>query len=198
MSCPALVPVPVWIVTDSLGAARAPLGRVTVAEPTCSFQPVRSTAVLLTFWTVIVVSVGLSWTFVMRTGEAAVAAVATGDAAGETAATTVPTTGEAAVTTVAGAGDAATAAVAAAGETATAAVAAAGEAAATEVARGEATATAVAAAGEAAVATAATVGAVGVGAAVQALRPMSRPITRPEADGPKSFFTTVASSCVIQ
>lgn len=187
MSCPALVPVPVWIVTDSLGAARAPLGRVTVAEPTCSFQPVRSTAVLLTFWTVIVVSVGLSWTFVMRTGEAAVAAVATGDAAGETAATTVPTTGEAAVTTVAAAGDAATAAVAAAGE-----------AAATEVARGEATATAVAAAGEAAVATAATVGAVDVGAAVQALRPMSRPITRPEADGPKSFFTTVASSCVIQ
>jgi hypothetical protein len=76
---------------------------------------------------------------------------------------------------------------------ATAAVAAAGEAAATEVARGEATATAVAAAGEAAVATAATVGAVGVGAAVQALRPTSRPTARLELTGPNSLFTVVTS-----
>src|SRR5215210_6607647 len=136
MSCPVLVPVPVWIVTDSLGAARAPLGRVTVAEPTCSFQPVRSTAVLLTFWTVIVVSVGLSWTFVMRTGEAAVAAVTAGAAAGEAAATTVPATGAAAVTTVATAGDAAATTVAAPGD-----------ATATWVATGDAAATAVTAAG---------------------------------------------------
>src|SRR5215212_7049458 len=124
MSCPALVPVPVWIVTASLGAARAPLGRVTAAEPTCSFQPVRSSAVVLTFWTVIDVSVGPSWAPVIRTGEAAVAAVTAGAAAGETTAATVLTTGEAAATTVAAAGDAATAAVAAAGDAATAAVAA--------------------------------------------------------------------------
>ena len=186
MSCPALVPVPVCIVIDSLGAARALLGRATVAEPTCSLQPVKSTAAVLTFWTVIVVSVGLSWTPVMRTGEAAAAAVTAGAAAGETAATTVPTTGEAAVTAVAAAGDAATTAGAAAGD-----------AAATWGARGEVTATAGAAAGEATVATATAVGAVGGGAAVQALRPTSMPTAKLEPTGLKSLLTVVASSWVI-
>ena len=92
--------------------------------------------------------------------------------------------------------------MAAAGEAAATTVAAAGEAAAAWVARGEATATAVAAAGEAAVATAvataAAVGAVGVGAAVQALSPMSMPNARIEPTGLQPLVTIATSQSVIR
>ena len=97
MSVAVLVPLAVWIVTDSPGAARAPLGRATVAVPTRSRQPAMSTAELPVFWTVIVVSVGLSTAPMMRTGEAATAVAAAGDAT----ATIVAAAGEAAVAAVA-------------------------------------------------------------------------------------------------
>lgn len=183
MSRPVLVPVPAWTVTESLGAARAPLGRATVAEPACSFQPAMSTAVLPLFWIVIVVSVGFTWTFVMRTGDAVLAAVATGEAA----ATTVPVTGEAAIMAVAAAGEAIVATVATAGDTAAA-----------WVASGEAPATAVAAAGETAVATATVVGAVGVGDAAHALSPPSMPTARTVPTSLRHVFIVATSPGVIR
>ena len=169
MSPAVVVPLAVWIVTDSFGAARAPLGRTTDAVPTRSRQPAMSTAELLVFWTVIVVSVGLSIAPVIRTGEAATA-VAT---AGEAAVTAVATAGDAAVMAVA-TGDAATG-----DATGDAIGEAIGDAAGDGLATGEAAAAGLAAgdatAGDAALAAVVAVGLAGAGALVQALVAISAP-----------------------
>src|SRR4051812_16272024 len=115
MSRPPLVPEAVWMVAVSLGGTLAPLGRVTVAEPARSFHPARSTAELLLFWSVTMTSAVVAWPPVMRTGEAALAVAAAGDApaatvatAGDAPATAVPATGDAAATAVPATGEAAT------------------------------------------------------------------------------------------
>ena len=110
------MPLPVCRVMVPPGATRVFPGSVAVVEPTLSLQPLMSTSAEPAFWTLSVVSTGLSWAPTILTGEAATAVptagaawVASGDAAatavaaGEAAAAAAVATGEAAV----GAGEAA-------------------------------------------------------------------------------------------
>lgn len=168
MSRAVFVPAAVWIVTVSPGATLAPLGRAAVAEPARSRQPARSTAALPLFWIVVDASADVTWTALIRTGEAADAGTA-----GDAAAATVATTGEAPATAVATAGDAAAAGV---------------------VAAGEAAATTVAAAGEAAMVTTAAVGALGVGVAAQALSTTDIVTASPKTRGSIDSFTALNSN----
>src|SRR5579884_2775488 len=77
MSFPLLEPEPVWMVIESFGPILAFDGKATEALPTRSVQPVISTAWLLVFCKVSVESVDETLAFRMRTGEAAVAVLAT-------------------------------------------------------------------------------------------------------------------------